>query len=80
MDITTRIRKFLSRAIPGEISDDDDIFELGMVDSLFAMQLLVFIEREFGITAERCDLDIKNFSSIGAVRNFVMSKRGLAAY
>ena len=31
------------------LGDDDNIFELGLVDSLFAIQLVLFVEGEFGI-------------------------------
>jgi methoxymalonate biosynthesis acyl carrier protein len=74
MDVKTRIRQYLSKTIAEQIDDDDDIFTLGVVHSLFAIQLVQFIEKEFSITAEREDLDIKNFCSIAALSNFVVKK------
>jgi acyl carrier protein len=74
MDVRTRIRQYFSGAIAEEISDDDDIFELGATNSLFAIQLVTFVESEFSITAEREDLNIANFSSISALTNFVLRK------
>jgi methoxymalonate biosynthesis acyl carrier protein len=75
MDTRTRIKRYLSKSIPEELEDDDDIFEMGVVNSLFAIELVLFVENEFSITAERDDLDIKNFSSIAALTKFVLDKQ-----
>ena len=59
-----------------DLQDDDDIFSLGYVNSLFAMQLVMFVESEFSITAQQEDLDINNFCSIAALTDFVHRKLG----
>lgn len=74
MDVRTRIRRYLDKAITGEFRDDEDIFALGIVDSLFALQMVMFVESEFSITAEREDLDIDNFCSVDALTQFVLGK------
>jgi acyl carrier protein len=79
MDVRAQIRNFFDEEIVEEVRDDDDIFELGVVDSLFALQLVLFVEKEFAITAQREDLDINNFRSIAALTNFVLKKLGRAA-
>ena len=79
MNVKTRIRCYFSKTIAEEISDADDIFDLGVVDSMFAMQLVLFVEREFSVTVEREDLDIKNFCSIAALTKFVLNKLGRTA-
>ena len=79
MDVRMRIRQYFSKVVPEKIRDEDDIFDLGIVDSLFAVQLVVFVEEEFSIVAEREDLHINNFSSIAALTNFVFAKLGRAA-
>ena len=78
MNVKTHIRDYVTKALAVNIRDEDDIFELGVVNSLFAIQLVQFIEREFSITAEREDLDIKNFCSIAAMAEFVLKKLGSA--
>ena len=78
MNVKARIRHYVTKALADNIRDEDDIFELGVVNSLFAMQLVCFIEREFSITAERDDLDIQNFCSIAAMAEFVLKKLGSA--
>jgi methoxymalonate biosynthesis acyl carrier protein len=69
-----RIKEYFARTIKGKVDDDADIFDLGLVDSLFAVQLLMFVENEFSIVAEREDLHIHNFCSIVALSNFVEAK------
>jgi acyl carrier protein len=54
---------------------DDNIFELGYVDSLFALQLVSHLEEAFGIEITDQDLDISNFSSVKAIVEFVSRKR-----
>lgn len=78
MNVKTRIRHYVTKALEESIRDEDDIFELGVVNSLFAMQLVRFIETEFSITVEREDLDIQNFCSIAAMAEFVLKKLGSA--
>jgi methoxymalonate biosynthesis acyl carrier protein len=79
MDVRTRIGTYVRRAVAEPIEDDDDIFDLGIVDSLFALQLVAFVESEFSIVAERHDLDIRNFCSIAALSAFVDGKLGSSA-
>jgi acyl carrier protein len=76
MTVKRRIRHYISKAVAEEIDDEDDIFALGVINSLFAMQLVQFLENEFSITAEREDLNINNFCSIAAMTNFVLKKLG----
>ena len=56
------------------LKDDDNFFELGFVDSSFAMQLVVFVEEEFNISVTDEDLDLINFSTINRVVQFVEKK------
>ena len=58
-----------------ELQDDDDIFSLGFVNSLFAMQLVMFVEKEFQLKVQDDDLLIDNFRSVNAVMDLV-TKRG----
>jgi acyl carrier protein len=70
------IRAFVSRYIRGsEWRNDEDMFELGLVNSLFAMQLVMFVEKEFGVTVEDEDLEMDNFRSVDAIAGFVRRKR-----
>jgi methoxymalonate biosynthesis acyl carrier protein len=76
-DVRRSIRGFITSAIAlPDLGDDTNLFESGIVNSLFAMQLLTFIEKTFRITAEQDDLDIENFKSVNAATAFVLRKNG----
>ena len=69
------IRKFIEKFVGGkELNDDTNIFESGMVNSLFAMQLVAFVEKEFDITVENEDIDLSNFKDINSIVKLVESK------
>lgn len=75
-----KVREFLARYVRNrEIGDDEDVFALGVVNSLVAMQLIQFVEKEFGVTVEDEDLDLDNFRSIDRIDDFVARKTGVAA-
>lgn len=76
MDATKqKIKTFLARFFrKHELQDDEDIFALGFVNSLFAMQLVMFIEKEFQVKVDNSDLDFANFRSVSAIANFVQAK------
>ncbi|MFC9653007.1 MULTISPECIES: acyl carrier protein [unclassified Streptomyces] len=70
-----RIAEYLSRFFPvHNLKDDENIFELGFVSSMFAMQLVSFVEHEFAITVENEDLELEHFQSISALDAFVTRK------
>lgn len=78
--IKTAIKGFILRSINiPELADDDDLFESGIVNSLFAVQLTTFIEKTFGIEILAEDLEIKNFRSLNAATDFVLQKSATAA-
>ncbi|MFZ5985657.1 MAG: acyl carrier protein [Bacillota bacterium] len=70
-----KVRKFLSRFFKKhELGDEEDIFSLGFVNSLFAMQLVMFLEKEFKLTVDTKDLDFDNFRTVNAIVSFVNKK------
>jgi acyl carrier protein len=74
-EIKTSIREFLSRFFRNhELRDDEDIFALGFVNSLFAMQLVLFIEQEFNVQVGEEDLDLENFNTVNAMTALVARK------
>lgn len=55
-------------------SDEDNIFTMGFVNSLFAMKLLNYIESEFSITVESDEMELSNFSSVNNIDSFLNRK------
>lgn len=73
--VKAAIKGFLLRSINiPDLADDDDLFESGIVNSLFAVQLTMFIEKTFGIEILAEDLEISNFRSLNATTDFVLKK------
>lgn len=78
-DVRTTIRDYLIRVSrQSDLSDDHDIFGNGIVNSLFAVEIVCFIEEAFGITVVNDDLDIANFCSVDALTEFVGRKSAAA--
>jgi acyl carrier protein len=74
-DIRKRVRAFLHEALREEIDDEVDIFATGRANSLLAMNLVVFVEKDFSLTVEAEDLDPAHFRSVSALTAFVGRKR-----
>jgi acyl carrier protein len=75
MDNKARIREFIARSVRGhELRDDDDLFAGGFANSLFAMQMVQFVETGFGFTVEGEDMELDNFRSVDALSAFVERK------
>jgi methoxymalonate biosynthesis acyl carrier protein len=73
--IKEEIRGFITRSIQiPQLADDDDLFATGIVNSLFAVQLVTFIEKRFALEVEAEDLEIRNFRSLNAAADFVRRK------
>ena len=74
-DIIEKIRSFLFTHVKSsELANDTNLFSSGLVNSLFAMQLVMFTEKEFKIKIENDDLDLKNFSTVNALAELVQRK------
>ena len=70
-----KIKEFLSRFMRNhDLKDDEDIFALGFINSLAALQLVQFLEKEFGIQIEDEDLDHDNFRSLGSMDDLLERK------
>ena len=54
-----------------QLSDDEDFFEKRFVNSLFAMQLVNFIEGEIQVEIDGDDLSLSNFSTVNRIMALV---------
>ena len=82
MQLSEKIREFVKKNLAVyeddiSLSDDDNIFELGYVDSPFAIQLICFLEEEFKISVGDNDLDIDNFTSVKRITEFMNRKKNI---
>ena len=70
------IRRFIETQLQAEeLSDDEDLIDAGYVNSLFAIQLVLFVERQFRISVQDGDLDLANFRSISVDHGIIYRHR-----
>ena len=75
-NVKAQVKAFLMQSFRDyDFKEDENIFALGFVNSLFVMQLVNFLETEFDLTVENEDLEIENFSSINALASLVLRKQ-----
>ena len=68
MNDKVKIKTFLEQQSKNvNINDDDDLFKNGFVDSLFALQLILFLEKEFKIKISNKDINEDNFRTINNI-------------
>jgi methoxymalonate biosynthesis acyl carrier protein len=76
--LRSTIRQFIERNINAdevELADGDNIFSLGYVNSIFAMRLLTFIEKQAAITVADEDILLANFCSVDAMLALIARHR-----
>lgn len=79
-EVATRIRQYVQQnflyARPGySLSDDDRLFEDGVLDPADIGEIVGFLESEFGVVVEDGDIGDENFGSLGAMTAYVCAKR-----
>jgi len=71
-EIKTEIKSFLAKNIGNtSLEDEDDLFESGLVNSLFAMELVSFVEKNFKIRVADKDLNLDNFKTISTISGLI---------
>ena len=60
----------------GEIEDNQHLFEAGIVDSFGFVELLSFIEKTFGVSFNRAEIEIENFDTITHIVDSIKKKTG----
>lgn len=69
----SQLQRFVNDALGSEVAPDANIFESGAT-SLFAMELVMFIEESFGVELADDDLEAENFSSVAAMSRLAERK------
>jgi acyl carrier protein len=60
---------------PSELTDDTSLLRSGIVDSTGMLEIILFIETEFGIHVRDDETTPKNLETIGRIAQFVARKR-----
>ena len=62
-----------------ELGDDDRLLERGVIDSMSIVEMISFIESEFGIRASENEVSDANFGSLSGIARFVGEKQSVLA-
>ena len=68
------VEELLSGRRREEIDENHDLLLSGTLDSLGAMQLVFFIEQEFGLEVPPEDVTIENFRSVASIAEYLAHK------
>ena len=71
-EIKERIMKFFrENGAKEDLTDTTDLFKGGYVNSLFALQMVMFLEKEFSIKIPKKEISEKNFKTIEKIAQVV---------
>lgn len=71
-DTGERITGFVTTRFPqAELTPTQDIFALGYINSLFAMELVMFVERAFEVSIPNEELSVDNFRTVESMSALV---------
>ena len=73
------MREFLPGEDPATLTDTTPLISGGIIDSIDAVKLIVFLEGEFDIEVEAFDADLDHLDTLQALERFVTSKRQAVA-
>ncbi|WFR56028.1 acyl carrier protein [Anaerocolumna sp. AGMB13025] len=77
--IRAKVRKFIQKySKKDDIEDSQNLFEMSFANSLFAMQLILFIENEFELAVASEDIGMDNFDTVDKICSFIQSKMQVA--
>jgi len=73
--VLDRITELFAHALNVDVpSAETDLFDTGVLDSLAFVELLLHLEREFGIKIAVDDLEVDNFRSLRQIAAFVTER------
>lgn len=80
MDIESTVRKFiLSECMfeedEGALSNDEELLEKGIIDSMRLLQLIQFIEEQFNVSVGDEDLVPEHFRTVTRLKEFIARKQ-----
>jgi acyl carrier protein len=76
-EIIAKVSQFITRTFPAarkqKVAEDTDLLESGVVDSLGVLELVTFLQQEFGLTVADDDLTPENFQNVRSIATFVQT-------
>lgn len=66
--------EFLRDEDPGSLSSTTPLISTGVLDSIATLQLVTFLEQEFGISIEAHEADAENLDTLERICKLVVAK------
>jgi acyl carrier protein len=81
-EIITRVRGFIQENFlymhsDFQLADDDRLLDKGVMDSMSIVEMITFIETEFGVQAMEDEISEANFGSLTGIARFIGDKRSV---
>ncbi len=75
-DARAAIRGWLQSNVTGgrDVANDEPLIENGVMTSLQTVEMVTFLEEEFGVTIEDEEFDEENFASVDSIATLVEGK------
>jgi methoxymalonate biosynthesis acyl carrier protein len=74
--IEKELLSFLQERTKTSLAPTQELFASGLVSSMFAMELVVHLEQNYGIAIVGSDLKLDNFRTVQSMRELVLRLRG----
>jgi len=80
MSIEQQVREYILENLlfssdNATLSNDDSLLEKGIIDSTGVLELIFFLEQQFGIKVHDAELIPENFDSLNNIVQFVQKKQ-----
>lgn len=78
--VTERLREFIVENFlytrrEAEVGVDESLIQEGLIDSMGVIELITFVEDEFGIKIGDDDVTEENLGTIAALTRYILTKR-----
>jgi len=82
-EIRNRVREFITTAFyvpdPARLTDAVSFLETGIVDSTGVLEIIGFLESEFGVVVSDDEILPENLDGLGRITEYVQRKRACTA-
>jgi methoxymalonate biosynthesis acyl carrier protein len=76
--ITEDVLRFVEAKTKSSVWPDTDLFESGLVSSLFALELISYLEKTYLVSIDGEDLQLDNFRTVERMTGLVLRLKGFA--
>ncbi len=71
----TELKEYFTTIYKGEIKNNENLFDAGILDSIGIANLITYIEKKFDITIDADDIIENNFNSLSSILKLIKGKK-----